>query len=225
MKTALRRGPGRPASEAIRLRREEEILDAAAKLFAQRGYADMATQALADALDVGKGTIYRYFPSKQALFLAAIDRLMRRLHVAIDARVARVADPLERIPQGVETYLTFFAEHPEFVELLIQERALFKDRQQPLYFEHRVVRAERWKELYRGLIAAGRVRDVPVERITDVISDLLYGTMFTNYFARRQRSPHEQARDIVDIALRGILSDEERQRAAEAATQPHEVQR
>jgi AcrR family transcriptional regulator len=225
MKTATQRGPGRPASKAIRIRREEEILDAAAKLFAEHGYADASTQTLADALEVGKGTIYRYFPSKKALFLAAIDRLMHQLYVAIDACVARVGDPVDRIAQGVEAYLTFFAEHPEFAELLIQERAQFKDRSQPLFSSHRAVRVERWKDLYRGLIAAGRVRDVPVERIVDVISDLLYGTMFTNFFARRQRSPHEQARDIVDIALRGILSDEERTRPVETGTQLHEVQR
>ena len=36
------------------------------------------TQALADRLGVGKGTIYRHFPSKRALFLAAADRVCAR---------------------------------------------------------------------------------------------------------------------------------------------------
>ena len=49
-----------------------------------------------------------------------------------------------------------------------------------------------------------------VERILDVLADVLYGTMFTNYFSGRSRSPAEQARDILDIAFYGILSESER---------------
>jgi len=210
MTTAAHKKPGRPTSATIRARRQEQILEAAAKLFAQHGYSDMATQSLADALGVGKGTIYRYFPSKEALFLAALDRAMRQLHLAIDARISGVQDPWERMVLGVEAYLTFAADHPEFVELLIQERAQFKDRKKPTYFEHRDVNVERWRELYRSLIAAGRMREMPVERISDVIGDLLYGTMFANYFVSRRRSPQDQAKDIIDIALHGILSESER---------------
>ena len=56
--------------------RREEILDAATELFAQHGYSDAVTQALAERLQVGKGTLYRHFPSKQELFLAAADRVI-----------------------------------------------------------------------------------------------------------------------------------------------------
>ena len=107
---------------------------------------------------------------------------MRKLREQVDAAVAGVEEPLERIGRGIHAYLTFFAEHPEFVELLIQERAQFKDRKKPTYFEHRETNVERWRALYRSLIAAGRVRDIPVDRIVDVVGALLYGAMFTNYF-------------------------------------------
>lgn len=68
----------------------------------------------------------------------------------------------------------------------------------------------RWENLYRELIAAGRVREIPVDRITAVISDLVYGTMFTNHLAGRTRSLRSQAEDIVDIVFCGILTDGER---------------
>jgi AcrR family transcriptional regulator len=199
------------AEEAFEARREE-ILDAATELFAQFGYSDAVTGALAERLGVGKGTLYRHFPSKRELFLAAADRVMRRMRETIDASLEGVEDPLERTERGIRSFLTFFAEHPQFVELLIQERALFKDRSQPTYVEHRQRYAVRWREHYRALIALGRVRDIPVERITNVIGDLLYGTIFTNYFAGPRQSPEAQARDILDVVFGGILSDAERQR-------------
>jgi AcrR family transcriptional regulator len=192
--------------------RREEILEAATELFAQHGYSDAVTQALAERLQVGKGTIYRHFPSKRDLFLAAADRVMRRMRERIDARLEGIEDPFERISASVHTFLKFFAEHPEFVELLIQERALFKDRTQPTYVQHRDRNVVRWREQYRALIAGGRLREMPVERISDVIGDLLYGTIFTNYFTGQRKSTETQALDIIDIVFGGILSDSERER-------------
>ena len=72
--------------------------------------------------------------------------------------------------------------------------------------EHRTLNVERWRTLYRGLIAEGRVREVPVDRITDVIGNLLYGTIFTNYFSGQAKSVDVQAEDIIDIAFNGILN-------------------
>ncbi len=51
---------------------------------------------------------------------------------------------------------------------------------------------------------------MPVERITDVMSQLIYGTMFINYFTGQQKSPEVQAEEILDVVFHGILSDAER---------------
>jgi AcrR family transcriptional regulator len=217
MRTATKSRPGRPADDALRDRRQDEILEAAAELFAQHGYPEATTEMLADKLAVGKGTIYRYFPTKRDLFLAAVDRMMHRLLDTIEEATAPIKDPLERIWHGISTYLTFFAEHPEFAELIIQERAQFKDRKTPTYFEHREAHRERHRAFFRDLIAAGRMRDLPVDHIDDVLNDLVYGTMFTNYFTGRRRSAAEQAREILDVVFHGILSESERKRRQTAA--------
>jgi AcrR family transcriptional regulator len=212
MKDLTEDRPRRTCDESLWASRQEQILEAATKLFAKHGYADADTQLLAEKLGIGKGTIYRYFPSKEDVFLAAADRAMRRLREQIDTSIRDVRDPFAQIAVAIRSYLAFFAENPDFVELLIQERAQFKDRKKPTYFENREANLERWRSLYRALIAEGRIRAMPVERITDVLGDLLYGTMFTNYFTGRRKDPELQAREILDVVFRGILSDTERQR-------------
>ena len=194
------------------IERREQILDAATKLFAELGYADTDTQLIADRLRVGKGTLYRYFPSKRDLFLAAADRGMRKLCQYIDDAIAPIQDPPERIAVVVRSYLNFFAEHPELCELLIHERALFKDRKKPTYIEYREANRERLRMLYRSYIEEGQIRDMSVDRILDVLGDLLYGTMFTNYFSGRQKTVEEQTRDILDVVFYGILSNVGRER-------------
>ncbi|MFO0807354.1 MAG: TetR/AcrR family transcriptional regulator [Gemmataceae bacterium] len=193
-------------------RRREEILDAAAKLFAKRGYSETDTQVLADELGVGKGTLYRYFKSKRDLFLAAADRVMRQLREHIRQRREAVADPVERVRVAIRAFLEYCGEHPEFVELLMLERAQFKDRTKPTYLTHREAYVGYWQELYRTMIEDGRVRDIPVARITDVVHALIYGTLFTNYFARTARSVDEQVDDVIDVLFHGILSPAERRR-------------
>ncbi len=190
--------------------RREAILDAATDLFAEFGYSDAVTKDLAEKLQVGKGTIYRYFPSKHDLFLATVDRVMRRLRVHIDSTIETVVDPLDRVEAGTFAFLEFFANHPKFVELLILERALFKDRTTPTYFLHRERNKLRWHDVYRSLIAEGRIREMPVERITTVFMDLAYGTIFTNYFTGRCETTRDQARDIIDVVFHGILGESER---------------
>jgi AcrR family transcriptional regulator len=201
--------------------RRDEILDAATDLFAASGYSDAVTQDVADAIGVGKGTIYRHFPSKRDLFLAAVDRVLRRLRSQIDESIEPVADPLERVRVATLSFLRFFADHPKYVELLILERALFRDRTTPTYVVHRDRNEIRWREVYRGLIAEGRIRDMPVDRITTVMTDLAYGTIFTNYFSGRARSPEDQARDILDMVFRGILGESERARVRPDSPYPY----
>jgi len=132
------------------------------------------------------------------------------LKLAVDAAAASAKQPLDRIAEGVLAYLTFFDERPEIVELLVQERANFRDRQRPTYFVHREANMGAWQELYGELIRSGTFRDIPVDRIGDVISDLLYGMMFTNYFAGRKTSPANQCKDALDILFHGLLADSKR---------------
>jgi len=55
-----------------------------------------------------------------------------------------------------------------------------------------------------------------VDDLMDVVGQLVYGTMFTNVFSGRTRTPARQAADILDVVFHGILPAE-RRRSARAA--------
>src|SRR5205085_8599211 len=102
-----RRGPGRPKVAGLRDRRREEILAVATNEFARRGYPGTDLQTVADLLGVGKGTVYRYFESKEDLFLAASDRGMRLLQENSQREAAKGREPIERITRATHAYLRF----------------------------------------------------------------------------------------------------------------------
>jgi AcrR family transcriptional regulator len=199
-----------PPDNELTARRQEEILAAASKFFAEHGYPNADLQLLANQLGIGKGTLYRYFPSKEELFLAAVDRGVRQLHAYVDARCTENADPLDYIYAAVRSFFAFFDANPDVVELLIQERAEFRNRREPTYFKHHEANIGPWDDLTRGLIDKDRIRPIHIKRIGDKISNMLYGTLFTNYFMRRNESFEDQSDDVLEVIMLGILSDKER---------------
>src|SRR5690606_5155398 len=121
---------------------------------------------------------------------------MRQLSESVDAAADLAEEPLGRISVAIRTYLGFFDAHPEVVELLIQERAHFRNRKKPTYFIHRDANIGRWHAFIAELIHDGIMRDRPVEQIADFVSDVLYGTMFTNYFSGRKTNLTSQCENI-----------------------------
>ncbi|HZZ72416.1 MAG TPA: TetR/AcrR family transcriptional regulator [Pirellulales bacterium] len=199
-------------SKDRRSQRRQNIVETAAALFAQWGYAGCEMERVANQLGIAKGTLYLYFPGKQDLFFACVDWAMTQLQDAIRAAADSAKDdPFEQISRAVRAYLVFFQEHPEYVELLIKERAIFRDRKRPAYYDYRDSIRSYWRDLYAGLIRDGRFRgDLNAEVLLDMIGNLLYGTMFTNHFIGSTMTVDEQHRALLDIIFRGILSDSER---------------
>jgi len=201
------RGAGRPPDARRQEQRRREILEAATQVFARVGFAATDVQEIAAVAGVGKGTVYRYFPSKEELFIATVDLGMQCLTSTVDLAAADVTEPLERIRAAIAAYLAYFDQHPEMIELFIQERAHFRHRQPATYFIHRDANIGPWRELLIALVREGLVRDLPVDAILDVISDLLYGTLFTKHISGRQATLASQCEPIMQVIFRGILVD------------------
>ncbi len=68
-------GPGTTRRERRIAARREQILQAAAKVFTEKGFHGATTKDIAEAADVAEGTIYNYFENKDALLLALINSL------------------------------------------------------------------------------------------------------------------------------------------------------
>lgn len=199
--------PSTDLGERADLRRAQ-ILAEATKLFAATGFPNTEVQTIADNLGIGKGTVYRYFPSKRDMFMAAVDRGIRLLGASVNEAAGTSGEPLERILNAIRAYLAFFDAHPEIVELLIQERAEFRDRQTPTYFSHKEQSIGQWHLLLRDLMDSGTIRELPEAVVADYISDLLYGMVFTTYFSGREKPLSDQADQVIDLILSGIVPRE-----------------
>jgi AcrR family transcriptional regulator len=81
--------------------RKEQLLDTAATLFAERGYAGATTAELAKAAGVTEPIIYRHFLSKKDLFVALIDRTGERTIALWERELASAQNPAERLQRMI----------------------------------------------------------------------------------------------------------------------------
>jgi AcrR family transcriptional regulator len=205
------RKPGRPRDPELEARRKAQILDTAARVFATYGFANTQVQTIANHLGVGNGTVYRYFPTKEQLFLSTVERGLKELEAEMDSVLAQPLDGSELIRLAIRTYLGFFHRRPEMAELFIQERAAFPHHHRPLYFVTKDDDMEfKHQAFFNRLVEAGVIRPIPRERFFAVIGDLLYGTILTNLLASRPADPEAQATDVLDVILNGLLAKGEK---------------
>ena len=96
----------------------ERILDAALASFATRGYEASSLDALAVGLDIRKQTILYWFPSKEILLEAVIDRSAVELSTALEESLATAGDGWSRVEAVVRSVFRLAARRPELLGLV-----------------------------------------------------------------------------------------------------------
>lgn len=96
----------------------ERILDAALESFGTRGYEATSLDAVAGALGIRKQTILYWFPSKEALLDAVIDRSAAELAAGLERTLARAGEGWARVEAIVKSVFRLAARRPELLGLL-----------------------------------------------------------------------------------------------------------
>jgi AcrR family transcriptional regulator len=83
----------------------QELVEAATRLFAERGYEDTSIEAVLREAGVSRGALYHHFAGKEALFEAALESVEERVAQAVRESVIGITDPVESLRHGMVTWL------------------------------------------------------------------------------------------------------------------------
>jgi len=129
----------------------DEILEAAAQIFSEKGFHAASMQDIARAVNLQKASLYHHVSSKQEILLALLDKALDILIDAIGEVAAASLPPQEKLREAIRVYL----------EILTSQRGLSA----VLLFEHRsldadlrarhIPRRDRFEGLWRGLLQEG----------------------------------------------------------------------
>jgi AcrR family transcriptional regulator len=107
-----------------RAAREREILEAAERIFGERGYQGTSMDDVAAEVGVSKPLIYQYYGSKDGLFLACLARLRAHLLETVADAVMAARDPEDALYAGFVAWYQFLDDHPQAWSVLIDEGML-----------------------------------------------------------------------------------------------------
>ncbi len=112
-----------PLQEARKRAYRQVILDAAERIFADRGFDAAKVQHIADEAGVSVGTIYSVFGSKSELFSVVLThRLPELLNLTREAAV-KADNNLDRLTEGLNAYIVYMLEHPDYLQIHLREHA------------------------------------------------------------------------------------------------------
>src|SRR4051794_24567934 len=107
--------------------RELEVLNAAATVFARRGYANATVQEVASELGILKGSIYYYVSTKDDLLFGVVEQVLNNIDLMYTDVAAQVdRDPLDRFAMCIRLLVQFTAEHQTAIAVLDRDADLLE---------------------------------------------------------------------------------------------------
>jgi AcrR family transcriptional regulator len=182
----------------------DDILEAAARIFSEKGFHAASMQDIADAVNLQKASLYHHFSSKQEILLALLDAALDILIENLEEVVSQPLPPDEKLRQAMISYLQTVADHQSFsAVLLLEYRSLDVD----LRGRH-APRRDRFEHLWRELIKEGKDEGIFNCADPSLAGRALLGVLNWTVTWYRQDGPSSAA-EIADqfatLFLRGLL--------------------
>src|SRR3972149_6076795 len=109
--------------ERERIFRKKEIMDAAIRVFAEKGFNSCTLEEIAGTAEFGKGTLYNYFQGKEEIYNAIIDTIVQNNEEIIKQADANSKNCIEFIEKYTKDLFNYCLENKYAVLLFIREIA------------------------------------------------------------------------------------------------------
>jgi AcrR family transcriptional regulator len=140
--------------------RHDEIVDTSARLFAERGYHATGLTELCEANDLGKGALYHYIGSKEALLAAIHDRVMDEVMAGADRAAAAGGSPAEQLALLGSEYLDVIDRYPDHVRVFLHEFPALTGERADRFHARRRAWERRVEAVVRAGVKSGEFRGV-----------------------------------------------------------------
>jgi AcrR family transcriptional regulator len=191
----------RPMGRPRDARADRAILEATLELIAEQGIHDFRTEDVAARAGVGKGAIYRRYPSKDELVMASFAALVDREIVVPDTGSTR-ADLLALMREAVELYRGSLPGRlmPNLVSAMAERPELARVVREGFLIRRRLALTE---VLRRGVERGDLRSDIDLE----LALDLLGGPLFYRLLITGGPLDEQLAEGVTELILRGFAPD------------------
>lgn len=180
--------------------RRRQLMEFAARRFAENGYHPTSVAEIVQGMGVGKGVFYWYFESKDELFREILQDTTRRLRHFQGAFIADEPDPVRRIAKGIVASFDFIVRNVHVFALLDHEQARVRQTRRDAGRIHMLDTARHISEAMEKGLVRKTEPNYPARAISGVINQLT-----RDYFASGDRDLDRAIQEAIDFCLGGLI--------------------
>jgi AcrR family transcriptional regulator len=129
----------------------EDILEAAAQVFRQKGFHGASMKDIADAVNLQKASLYHHVTSKQEILLLILDRALELLLERICAITVQNIPPDKKLPLMMRAYMNILVENQDLAAVLLFEHRSLERKQHARHVPNR----DKFEALWKDVIVEG----------------------------------------------------------------------
>ncbi len=182
----------------------DDILDAAAQVFREKGFHGASMSAIADAVNLQKASLYHHVTSKQEILLALLDRALVMLIDYIGEIASQPVPADEKLRLMIRGYLKSLAENPDLTSVLLFEHRSLDKKSHARHVPQR----DAFEAIWRDVLNEGVRTKVFDLKDTGLAARALMGVMnwtLTWYHPEGGKSIEQIADEYSDFMLKGML--------------------
>lgn len=183
--------------------RKQEILQAAAQIFRQKGYHAASMQDIADAVHLQKASLYHHVESKQEILLTLLDHALDVLVADLEPIARSDAAPSAKLRQAIHAYISRLTGEADLAAVLLLEYRSLAPDLRARHIRRRDRFESLWREILQEGIACGEFRPVDVPLTAFAILGVQNWTI-TWYRPDGRLTPAEIADGFADLFLEGL---------------------
>jgi len=182
----------------------QDILDAAAQVFRQKGFHGASMNDIADAVSLRKASLYHHVSSKQEILLEILDQALELLLNRVSP-IAEANDPADKkLRLMIREYLQILVENIDLATVLLFEHRALERRQHARHIPNR----DKFESLWRGVLAEGVYSKIFKCDDPGLATRALLGVLnwtITWYRPNGEKPIEQIADDYTNLFLNGLL--------------------
>jgi AcrR family transcriptional regulator len=183
-----------------------EILDAARKIFAKKGFADATMDEIAATSGLAKGTLYLYFKSKRDVYLRTLQHGTTELLERVTANMHGVTGVRAKLRAAIATRVEYAEENRDFIKIYLTEfinvthpASINKD-----FRDVQLKLAQGLEQVLRDAVKQGEIQQLDVETIAFTIQDMIRSLTTRRVLGSSKKNREEDIDILCNFICKGI---------------------
>ena len=175
------------------------------KFFSNKGFHKSTVDEIAAAAWVGKGTVYRRFGDKRALFMTVVDTYLTETLAFVGKAVEAESTPTARLRAFTTAYLEYFTNRSEFFVLIMKELGSFGEEFRESVIRKYLAHVDIIEECVKDGISEGVMKDVDTRAAAFALFAMASGALRRWLFSGEAFALEKDGEVVLEIFMDGML--------------------